>query len=184
MAVVSLEHQFKNHQCGPYCLIRRSDVTRSGQQTEHLEALSEIDIMRASQEIGLSRGSKQKASAMLLSQSYFKRQRQNEADPTSVKDEVQSKEWPQIITEAEKSQILNEFIDSTSNHAVRHIECSFCVLLDVADRMSFIGREKLDISILQIMVEKLKVLTGQCKQKVFHEETLIRNQYTICTHCK
>ncbi|KAJ6510843.1 hypothetical protein C8R45DRAFT_814640 [Mycena sanguinolenta] len=79
---------------------------------------------------------------------------------------------------------MAEFIEATSNRALRKFECSFCGDRQSADEITRIPCSQLDISLLEQAVVSLREICSQPAIEAFDKSSLVDGCYIVCPACR
>lgn len=166
-------------------MVTRQQVKDSGNRTDRLIPLdpTEVEEHRLILKQGGSRSATRKRKSAGHDNQDARRKRACVTADANEGIQIES-EWPERLTSAEKDEIMREFVEGTSNDAVKHIECSFCGRLDVALNMHLIPTDKLDITLLKDTVERLKNISGQQHIPAFRQSTIENGKYMACSYCR
>jgi hypothetical protein len=93
-------------------------------------------------------------------------------------------EFPIILPQTEKDQIVREFREGTDNTALKWFECSFCGKFELADNINLHPQCSLNISLLDQATNMLRVVSDQLNIECFKQSSLINSSYVLCHLCE
>ncbi|KAK7032936.1 hypothetical protein R3P38DRAFT_2773432 [Favolaschia claudopus] len=101
-----------------------------------------------------------------------KRKTMEAAGPTEETQNQEEREPPFcVISQEEKDKIITEFIDATSNTAVKTVECSFCGSRQKAAEIYKIPCSQLNVELLEKAVEELCKICQQPSVSAYNTNT-------------
>ncbi|KAK7046837.1 hypothetical protein R3P38DRAFT_2507512, partial [Favolaschia claudopus] len=173
----SLRADFGVHQCTKACLISESEAVRAGFAGK--PALGPTELQESSLVLNLrSANKKRKASFTRIEDPSLKKARH------SAESSTPKTSFPFILPQTEKDKIICEFIESTSNAALKRYECSFCGKLELATAVKIKTIQELDISMLDRAVQTLRLSSSQPRIESFKASSLINGStYVLCHLC-
>jgi hypothetical protein len=94
-----------------------------------------------------------------------------------------SPEFPILLPQSEKDDIIREFRGNTNNSALQRFECSFCSAKDLFSKCKLRPTYGLDLSLLESAVAELRELSDQARIRCFRPETIKDGCYVLCYNC-
>jgi hypothetical protein len=149
-----LRSDFNFHECNDACIVLASEAVQAG--------------------FGIRSG---KRRAPLCSDPPSKR------ICTSVETEFAS-DFPVILPQSEKDQLLHEFRRATDKEAMSFLECSFCGKYEPAGCATKRPVTSLDITFLEKAVEEIRVQSRQPHIQCFKHSSVVNGCYVLCHLCE
>ncbi|KAK7046187.1 hypothetical protein R3P38DRAFT_3420690 [Favolaschia claudopus] len=151
---------------------RHQEATAAGIQPQ--EFLSHTELHNSSLALHLrSIPRKRKASDTLENARKVSRVSNDSSTPGPQID------FPIILSQKQKDDIVREFRAATNNLALKRHECSFCGKLELASDIRMRPVNELDISVLESAVSKLRETCHQNEIQAFEPSSII-NQAYVC----
>ncbi|KAK6972005.1 hypothetical protein R3P38DRAFT_3487146 [Favolaschia claudopus] len=163
----TLRAEFKTHRCMESCRILHSEATVAGIHPQ--EILSHAELPNS---LLHSRPRKRKASTTLENARKVPRLSNDSSTPKA--------DFPIILSQEQKDDIVREFRAATNNLALKRHECSFCGKLELASNIRMRPVNELDISVLESAVSKLRETCHQNEIQAFEPSSIINQAYVLC----
>ncbi|KAF8216693.1 hypothetical protein K438DRAFT_1953594 [Mycena galopus ATCC 62051] len=193
--VARLKADFLDHSCTEWCLLSTEAAKASNTA---VRSMSDDTFSRAARHLHLrlglavrtSTGEKRKkvdeSTGEFLTKKAPKRKKPNSSAgaPQSNQDDGRSEPFT-LTSEEEKKKMIAEFIEATSNSAMKKTtECSFCGTRLLNSETTRIARTQLDVSLLEHAASVLRDICSQPAIQVFDEATISEGCYAVCPTCK
>ncbi|KAF7333268.1 ATP-dependent DNA helicase [Mycena sanguinolenta] len=163
----TLRTEFLDHQCIEACLILKSEALAAG--------LNAVSVVPDELQDRLSASKKRKAPSLPANSRKLPR--------LSLDTPADDVEFPILLPQSEKDQIVREFREATSNVALKRYECSFCGKFESAIHTTLRLANDLDISLLTKAVMELRTISRQPRIEVFNPQSIINGRYVLCHLC-
>ncbi|KAK6972173.1 hypothetical protein R3P38DRAFT_3486146, partial [Favolaschia claudopus] len=173
----SLRADFGAHKCTEACLILESEALRAGFAGK--PAINPTELQESSLVLNLRSSNKKRKACFTESEDSSPKQARYSAESSTPKTS-----FPFILSQTEKDKIISEFLESTSNAALRRYECSFCGKLELATDVKMKTIQELDISLLDCAVRTLRISSSQPCIESFKASSLMNgSSYVLCHLC-
>jgi hypothetical protein len=170
------QQQFLNHECTANCLVLRSEAKMADLPTD--VPLYPAEVRDCVYELAKVKRKRRIHNIDPLVKPPAKRAR---ASPPTLSF---STEFPIILSQTEKDEIIREFRANTNNSALQCQECSFCGTNELVSKCRLRHIDHLDISLLESAVAKLCAVSNQACLSCFHPETIKNSCYVLCHSCE